>query len=169
MAEIPENIKAEIRKNVDWIWTEAGDAAPASLKAWLVPIPVGGGITSVRGPLGPRTCGNYAVLWALAGDRKKALEWLNVCQSHNESVKAQFNQYSEYTVDYAKSQHEKDAVTQLGILTAGMSFPVPLHYITGVLNALKGHNPDRNPAHLQPPKVIKTSDERATGGGRLGK
>jgi hypothetical protein len=170
--EVPDNIKNEICVNVDWIWLDpaqggAGDAAPASLGAWLVKIPVGAGITSIRGPLGARTCGNYAVLWALAGDNGKALEWLKVCQSHNDHAKQLFSQYPHFTVDYAKKHHERDAVTQLGILTAGMGFPVPLHYITGALNALKGHNPDPNPPQFREAAGrMRTGEERGGSGDR---
>lgn len=76
----------EIRTNVNWIWGEAGNEPPASIPAWFKSVPFGNGIRGIRWTTGPRDYGNIAVLFALAGMRDEAMEWLNTAQSHNNTV-----------------------------------------------------------------------------------
>lgn len=128
----------------------AGDAAPASLDAWRVSVPVGGGLRYIRGPLGAHKCGYAAILFALAGMGNEAIEWLQVAQSHNAKVKTLFANNPDLTLSYMLSR--EDYIERAGRFWAlNLGNPVLGLIKTAIDSFGRSHNPDREPAHLIPP------------------
>ncbi len=130
---IPENVKHEIRVNVDWIFLHAGNAAPASVIAWRYPVLLYNGFSTAswyRMDTGARSCGAIAIIYTLAGRKDVALTWIAAAQSQNQNVVNLFYAYPDYALSYACATHMNAAVS--------FSVPGPLYqWIANVRQVFK--------------------------------
>ena len=138
-----EEMKKGIRSNIDWIWNAAGNAPPAQLKVWACPVVIGanGEIPSIRGPIGAVSCGNYAVLYALAGNKAAAIKWLMAAQGHNDAAANDFATYTDFTIDYAVSQHTNQALVR----RLGSTVTDVIRIKEAIFGKLNGHAPASQP------------------------
>ena len=157
--ELDEAKKSAIQKNVDWIWTLAGNSPPAQARVWLHPVPIGsdGEFTSIRGWIGAETCGNYGILYSLADKRNVGIKWLIAAQAHNDAVMNDFANFPDYTIDYAISKYKSNALAEFAM---GPTLSSVLQIKNLLKEKLGGHNPGSFP---EPPE-----DPEARGGGAQG-
>lgn len=136
-------MKQGICANIDWIWGAAGNAPPSRAEVWLYPVVIGanGEYPSIRGPVGARTCGNYAVLYALSGNNRAAIAWLKSAQGHNPAAANDFEIYSDFTIAYAVSKHKNDALIEAGL---GQTITDAVRIKDIISKKLSGHNPNPN-------------------------
>ena len=132
-------IEQEIQVNIKWLYNSTN--APTSIMgSYFFQVPIGGGLTSVRGPLSGRECLYYATIFALQSDVKKANAWLQAGQSHNESVMQLFADNAYYCASYIKQEYAQQAVAFFGgnYVSKGS-----LGYLSPILRTIKKHDPPR--------------------------
>ena len=145
---------AEVRANVDWLWTNSNP--PTQPDSWDWPVKFYG-YSWWRGYLGARSCGNLAVIHNVIGMKEDALNWLQAGQSHSQGVIDQFARNSKYALEYATQRYTAVAFAEEGVPYYNMG--------KGALEALDFRAKNFNPptwAEAHPKPII----ERRGGSGK---
>jgi hypothetical protein len=112
-----EDIKKEIRQNVDWLWDQTDP--PSQQSAWwkaTLPSPEGSGLPAMpRMWRSGRACLLMGVLYRMTGDLGRARDCLIAGQVHNPNVVNQFRDNADYLMDYATDKYRNHALAWAGI------------------------------------------------------
>lgn len=131
-----DRVKREIESNIDWM--AKSTEMPSKLSVWDYPVPIGGGMTSWRGPLSAAECLVNATIFALAGDCKAAVKWLKAGQAHKESVMRLFDTYPSYCCAYIAKYYDEAAVKWFGFV---YTTKIPRTYVDYGLSIIRKHHP----------------------------
>jgi hypothetical protein len=150
-AQLSEQVKAEIRANIDWLNGQTG--APTRASTYLHPVPIGFGNYSIRGPLSARSCLNYATIFAFAGETQNAIKWLQAGQDHNQGVQDLFAGNADYCVSYIKNTYRDQAAQSFGIGSSA-------EWINTAIGEIRKHNPSSANAPNPPAPRRDGADNR---------
>ena len=147
--------------NINWLYTTAGNSAPASIGAWFYPVKIGSPVfNAVRGPIGATDCLFIATLYAFSQDYESSLSWMCAAQGHKPEIVNDFKNNQDFVFKYVVEHYLPAAAARYGQVIAAFTKEKATEVVKNV-----GDQIVHRPGGVRPPFPTPDDDGGPRGGG----